>query len=127
MNIQEVRVFGIKNCSTVKKTLVFLETKKLNLTFFDYKKQAPNKELLSEFCQNLDWQKVLNKKSQTWRNLEESKKLDLNLEKALTIMQENPSIIKRPIARVELKLENQKTKFEYLLGLDEITNFFNDF
>lgn len=115
----KIEVYGIKNCSSVKKVLDFLESKKLQYDFVDYKKQAPSKNLLQDFCENLDWQKVLNQKSQTWRNLDAEQKLNLDKAKAIEIMQSNPSIIKRPL----LKIETDK-KTEYLLGVESVLDFF---
>lgn len=117
---KNIQVYGIKNCSSVKKALIFLDDKKLKYDFFDYKKQEVSTELLEEFCENLAWQKVLNKKSQTWRKLDDEQKKDLTLDKAIKIMRENTSIIKRPLVKI-----STAEKDVYLLGLEDIFTFFN--
>lgn len=117
---KEIQVYGIKNCSSVKKALFFLDDKELKYDFFDYKKQEASTELLNEFCENLDWQKVLNKRSQTWRKLDDEQKKDLTLDKAIKIMRENTSIIKRPLVKI-----STSEKYIYLLGLEDIFAFFN--
>ena len=41
-----LKIYGIKNCDTMKKTFHFLEEKGIGYEFIDYKKQAPDKVLL---------------------------------------------------------------------------------
>ncbi len=101
------KIYGINNCSTVKKALQFLRESGAEFEFIDYKKSPITKEKLLEFTSKSSWQEVLNSKGMTYRNLEEVKKPQ-NEKAAIAIMLEKNSIIKRPI------IENSKG--EILIG-----------
>jgi len=45
----EMKVFGIKNCDTMKKAFAFLASEGISYTFIDYKKQKPSLALLEQF------------------------------------------------------------------------------
>lgn len=99
-----MKVYGIKNCDTVKKARKFLEEAGIDYTFHDYKKDGVNADKLAEFTKEFGWENVLNKRGTTWRRLDEATKegvVDRN--SALDVMIENPSVIKRPIVESEAK------------------------
>ena len=106
-----ITVFGITNCGSVKKARTLLEDKGLNYEFHDYKKSGANEEKLNQWCEEFGWETVLNKKGQTWRNLDESVKSSVvNQTSAVKLMLENTSAIKRPV------IESEKGN---LIGFDE--------
>ena len=92
------KLYGIKNCSTVKKAMDWLLNYNIKYQFHDYKKDGVDQKKLKEFVEKFGWEKLLNRKGTTWRqlSLEEQNKITNN-ETALNLMQEKPSIIKRPI------------------------------
>lgn len=101
-------VYGIKNCSSVKKALTILDEQQIPYDFFDFKKQAMTNDLLDKFIKEFGMDKVLNKRSTTWRKLSNEEKdaasCDDNTAKDLMIAQ--PNLIKRPII---LGRDNTKT------------------
>lgn len=93
-----VKIYGIKNCSTMKKAFDFLEEKGVNFEFFDYKKQKPTKELLESFLTKTDLDSLINRKGTTYRKQDELTKESLtNPSKAIDILIANSSMIKRPV------------------------------
>lgn len=94
-----MKIYGIKNCDTVKKALKFLDENSINHEFIDYKKTAPNKEKIAEFIEIFGIEKVLNKRGTTWRKIDEAqqKKAENDQNFAIKLMAESPSMIKRPI------------------------------
>ena len=91
-------VYGIPNCDSVKKTITWLNENKISFSFHNYKKDSIDKETLKQWCSMVGWEQIFNKKGTTW------KKIALNYEgikitetKAIEIMLEQNSIIKRPI------------------------------
>lgn len=108
-----ITLYGIKNCSSVKKAQIWLDEHQLSYLFFDYKKTPPTHELLLKFTAQLNWQDVLNKKGTTWRKLDDNEKnAVIDKESAIAVMLKYPSSIKRPI----IEYNNQ-----YLLGINETT------
>lgn len=99
-----VTMFGIPNCDTIKKAQKWLEAENITFDFHDYRKQGIDAALVTEFCNALGWEQVLNKRGTTYRQLSQEQKDSLNPETAITLLVENPAMIKRPIIKVEDQL-----------------------
>ena len=91
------KLYGIKNCDTVKKARVWLEQNNVIYQFHDYKVDGIDAELLKRFADGLGWEVLLNKRSTTWRQLSDMQKTDLNAASALQLLVTHPTLIKRPI------------------------------
>lgn len=94
-----LQIYGIKNCDTLKKTLKWFDEHNADVEFIDYKKQPPSQQLAQQFVLALGWEAVINKRGTTWRKLDDATKQSIDAERAIELMQEQPSIIKRPIIR----------------------------
>ncbi|WP_373522970.1 Spx/MgsR family RNA polymerase-binding regulatory protein [Aquiflexum sp.] len=94
----ELKVYGIKNCNTMKKTFDFLEGEGIVYEFTDYKKSAPDAGLLVKFADKVGFEKLINKKGLTYRKLDGEEKTQLESEdSALALLSKKSSMIKRPI------------------------------
>lgn len=91
------KLYGIKNCDTVKKARSWLEQNQLNYQFHDYRVDGISAELLKRFAANSGWEALLNKRSTTWRQLDEAQKADLNADTVLQLLLAHPTLIKRPV------------------------------
>lgn len=93
-----VKVYGIKNCNTMKKAFDFLQEQGVDYEFFDYKKQKPTIDLLKGFLEKTDLGSLVNRKGMTFRKVTEEEKAALEKEEtALPILVEKSSMIKRPV------------------------------
>ncbi|QHB17118.1 MULTISPECIES: ArsC family reductase [Mannheimia] len=90
-------VYGIKNCDTVKKALKWLEENQQNPILHDYRADGLDSDWLVKMAAKFGWENLVNKRSTTWRNLDEAIKHNLNSETALKVLIEQPTLIKRPI------------------------------
>ncbi|MEZ8062793.1 MULTISPECIES: ArsC family reductase [Vibrio] len=99
-----ITMFGIPNCDTIKKAKKWLEAEGIEFEFHDYRKQGVTEELVANFCSELGWELVLNKRGTTYRQLSQEQKDTLTEEKAVTLLVEQPAMIKRPILKVDGKL-----------------------
>ena len=90
-------LYGISNCDTIKKARNWLESNKVDYTFHDYKKTGIDAATLQVWCNEFGHEALLNRRGTTWRKLDESVKNNINESKAIGIMQDNNSIIKRPV------------------------------
>ncbi|MGJ0516687.1 MAG: ArsC family reductase [Methylomicrobium sp.] len=97
-------LYGIKNCDTCKKARQWLEQNGIEHRFHDYRADGLTPELLQSFIDRLDWEKLLNKSSTSWRQLSPEQQADLTREKAARLMLETPTLIKRPILDTGNKL-----------------------
>lgn len=103
-----IEVFGLKNCDTTRKAVKLLEAAGRPTVLHDLRKDGLEPESIKEWIEALGWEALLNKRSTTWRGLEEAEKADLTPEKAEALMLAHPSLIKRPLI---------KTQTGYVLGL----------
>lgn len=92
-----ITLYGIKNCDTVKKARKWLDTNDIAYHFHDYRSDGLDAELLKKLEASLGWEVMLNKRSTSWKQLNDSQKSDLTLIKVLALMLETPTLIKRPI------------------------------
>ncbi|MBR9875122.1 ArsC family reductase [Vibrio sp. J1-1] len=99
-----ITMFGIPNCDTIKKAKKWLEAEDIAYEFHDYRKQGVDEALVTEFCDALGWEIVLNKRGTTYRQLTQEQKDSLNAENAIKLLVENPAMIKRPILKVNDQL-----------------------
>lgn len=90
-------VYGIPNCDTVKKARVWLEARGIAYTFHDYKKQGADPARIAGWVAQAGLDKVLNKAGTTFRKLDDAAKSGLDEGKAVALMAEHTSTIKRPI------------------------------
>lgn len=94
-----ITIYGIKSCSTMKKAFTKLDDLGVSYNFHDYKKQGIDKDSVQRWVNELGIDKVLNKRGTTWRKLEDAQKkaADSDVDKAIDLLIENTSMIKRPI------------------------------
>ncbi|MEP4548217.1 MAG: arsenate reductase [Saccharospirillum sp.] len=92
-----IRIYGIRNCDTIKKTLAWFADQRLEIEFIDYKKTPPDEALLRTWLTQLDWEQLVNKRGTTWRKLPEEQRDTLTEAGAIEQMIANPSLIKRPL------------------------------
>ncbi|MEX1200895.1 MAG: ArsC family reductase [Methylophaga sp.] len=90
-------VFGIKNCDTVKKALRWLDAHDAAYRFHDFRKDGLQRQNLENWLQSVDWEILLNKRSTTWRKLDDPRKSQLDKSTAVDLMLENPTLIQRPV------------------------------
>lgn len=90
-------IYGIKNCDTVKKALKWLDQAGVNYTFHDFRVQGFDQMLWQEFTAKTDWQNLINKRSTSYRNLDDEIKQNLNIDNATEAVLEQPTLIKRPV------------------------------
>lgn len=95
-----ITVYGIPNCDTVKRARAWLTEQGLAHQFHDFKKAGVPPEALAAWCEQLGWERVLNRAGTTWRKLDEATRaavIDSASAQALLLAQ--PSAIKRPVLR----------------------------
>jgi arsenate reductase (glutaredoxin) len=93
----EIKMYGIPGCDTVKKARVWMEKNGVSYVFHDYKKSGIAEDKLEEWMLQVDLDVLLNKRGTTFRALPDIIKQNINEKSAIKLMKENPSMIKRPI------------------------------
>lgn len=92
-----LKCYGIRNCDTMKKAMAFLDRQGVAYEFIDYKKAGVAAGCLPDWNARAGWQKLLNTRGLMWKKLTEAQRADVDEAKALALMAEYPSLIKRPV------------------------------
>jgi arsenate reductase len=96
--MNSITIYGIPNCDTTKKAIGVLNKQQVKYVFHDYKRSGITEMKLKAWSKKEGWEKILNKRSTTWRELPEATQLKIKDEAAaIQLMLQNNSIIKRPI------------------------------
>jgi arsenate reductase (glutaredoxin) len=105
-----MKVYGIKNCDTVKKARAWLDGHGIAYEFIDFKKTPPSADEIARWCDALGVNMVLNRRGATWKKLtnDEQSRAD-SQSGAIEIMVARPSTIRRPIVQ---------TGSKFLIGFD---------
>ena len=97
-------LYGIKNCDTVKKAKKWLVENHVEFQFHDFRIDDLDLSTLERFESASGWEKMLNRRSTSWRQLSESDKTGLDKNKALQLMLDQPTLIKRPLLETGSKI-----------------------
>ncbi len=93
-----MKLYGIPNCSTVKKARTWLDGHTGDITFHDFKKQGVDAAWLHKVVAQIGWQALVNTRGTTWRQLADTEKAAvIDDASAIALMQAHPSVIKRPV------------------------------
>ena len=92
-----VTLYGIKNCDTMKKARAWLDDHGVAYGFRDYKAEGIERARLEGWAREVGWEMLLNRAGTTFRKLPEKDKDGLTEKKAIALMLEQPSMIKRPV------------------------------
>ena len=99
-----ITIYGIKNCDTMKKARAWLDGHGVAYDFHDYKTAGIDEDKLKGWATKVGWETLLNRAGTTFRKLPDGDKEGLNERKAIALMLEQPSMIKRPVLDLGGKL-----------------------
>ena len=90
---KSIKVYGIKNCDTVKKAIVYLNDCGIDYEFIDFRQNPISQQVLKKMVDSVGWELLINKRSTTYRSLSEEEKSNINYDLVLKL----PTLIKRPV------------------------------
>jgi arsenate reductase len=105
----KVRLYGIRNCDTVKKARAWLDAKAVDVDFHDFRSAGVSPELLASWLARTGWQtlfnRLVNRRGLTWKKLPEIRRQQVvDAQSAIALMLESPTVIKRPVLVAGSKL-----------------------
>jgi len=92
-----ITVYGIPNCDSCRAARKWLDKNNIKHDFHDIRVDGLELEKIYNWAGQLGWQKLLNTRSQTWRKISQAERDGIEEGRALTLMFEQPTLIKRPI------------------------------
>ena len=99
-----IKLYGIKNCDTMKKAMNWLSENGVAYEFIDYKKAGVAADKLPDWAARAGWEKLLNTRGLMWKKLSDEERAAVDGEKALKLMAQYPALIKRPVLDAGSKL-----------------------
>ena len=97
--MSELTLYGLspKTCDTMKKACLYLTEHKIPFTLYDYRQENLSLSLIEKWLLHLSYLELLNKRSTTWRQLDNSIKENLNEQNIKNLFLQYPTLIKRPL------------------------------
>ncbi len=99
-----VTIYGIRNCDTMKKARDWLDARGVAYDFHDYKVAGMDRARLDGWVSAVGWEVLLNRAGTTFRKLSEQDRAAVDEDKAVRLMLEQPSMIRRPVLEVDGRL-----------------------
>ncbi len=81
----------------MKKATAWLTSHGIEHDFHDYKVAGVRRDVLVRWVKAVGWEVLLNRAGTTFRKLPDATKANLNESRAIELMLEQPSMIKRPV------------------------------
>ncbi len=98
MQTPPITLFGIPNCSSVKKARQWMDEHQVLYHFHDFKKNGLDESTLDDWLTRVDWTELINRKGTTWRGLSAASQSQLcDAASAKRLMIQHPSLVKRPV------------------------------
>ncbi len=99
-----IKLYGIKNCDSVKKAQRWLDNNQQKYQFHDFRVNGLDSAKLSSWLTQIDKMELLNKRSTTWRQLNDKDKSDLSESNIKKLLLKNVTLIKRPVLEFNKKV-----------------------
>lgn len=90
-------LYGLKNCETCKKAQAWLAAHGIEHRFIDYRAQPLNADEIDAAAAAIGWERLVNRSSTTWRQLDENAKSAATPAEWLALLQANPTLMRRPL------------------------------
>ena len=90
-------LFGIPNCDTVRKARKWLDDQGLAHEFVDLRADTPSASKISEWLLAVSSERLVNRRSTTFKRLSEGEKAALEGGDTVSVLQAQPTLIKRPV------------------------------
>ena len=91
-----LEIYGLKNCDTCRKAQKALKSFGKEFSFIDVRDKPLSPDRLQFFYAQLG-DALLNKKSTTWRNLDDAQKK----EPVIDLLEKHPTLMKRPLIQTK--------------------------
>jgi Spx/MgsR family transcriptional regulator len=92
-----ITLFGIRNCDSCRNARKWLDQHDLDHVFHDLRDDGLQIQMLERWSDRVDWLRLLNTRSRTWRELPKATRTNMSRDKAFATMLQHPTLVKRPV------------------------------
>ena len=94
-------VFGIKSCDNCRKARKYLAEHDIEFRFHDVRDDGLDIQMLERWSARIDWEKLINRKSLTWRKIPDVDREGMTRERAFLLLLDHPTLLKRPVLEAD--------------------------
>ena len=92
-----MKVYSLKTCDTCKKALNWLAAQNAEFSVQDVRADGITAAEVANVVNTLGWELAVNRRSTTWRQLDDAQKAGLDSATAIDLISANPTLMKRPV------------------------------
>lgn len=97
MKRDDVVLYGISTCDTVRKARRWLDAHAVNYLYHDLRKDGLTRTHIERWSRLVGWEELLNRSSRTFKALPPEASRNLDASHALQLMLDHPTLVRRPI------------------------------
>jgi len=98
-----IKVYGIKNCDSVRKAIKYLKAQEIPYEFVDFRETSVDETEISKWLKSTDIKTLFNTRGTTYRILK-LKELNLNDDEKQKWLSKENMLIKRPVIAFDDKI-----------------------
>ena len=111
-----LKIYGIKNCDSVRKAIKYLKAHEIEYEFIDFRETPVEKDTIASWLQHTDIKTLFNTRGMTYRTLK-LKELSLNDNEKQTWLAKENMLIKRPVIEFDNKVIVGYNESQYLKNI----------
>ncbi len=92
-----ITLYGIKNCDTVRTARKWLDARDVEYRFHDLREDGIDRQRVAAWLAELGWETLVNRRSSSWKALDEKTRQGMDERSALAAILEQPTLVKRPL------------------------------
>ena len=92
-----IKLYGIKNCDTVRKARRWLSDHEIDFDFQDIREEPLTQKSWKEIVQHTETELLINTRGTSWRKLTAEEKDTSSQKKIIALLEKHPTVMKRPL------------------------------
>lgn len=90
-------LYGITSCDACRTARRWLDERDIAYRFHDVRADGLEIQMLERWANRIDWKKLVNTRSVTWRRLPEVDRENMTWTRALVTLLDQPTLLRRPV------------------------------
>jgi len=90
-------LYGLKSCDSCRAARRWLDDASVAYRYHDVRDNGLDVSHVRSWLDETGWEQLVNKRSLTWRKIPEADRNDLDEQRAVKLLVEYPTLVKRPV------------------------------